>query len=107
MINDDQRVFARVDSTGEVTQLESLDPRDPSEFSATLDPDFEIVGSVGQDAKAYATWSPVDHKEPATLQVKTIKDGAWKTVDTAYQGISGRATFFIGNPLEVEHQTGR
>ena len=104
VVNDDQRVFARVDSTGEVTQLESLNPRDPSEFSATLDPDFEIVGSVGQDAKAYATWSPVDHKEPATLQVKSIKDGTWRTVDTAYQGSSGMATFFIGNPLEVEHQ---
>ena len=38
------------------------------------------------------------------LQVKTIKDGTWKSVDTSTQRSDGTTTFDIADPLEVAHQ---
>jgi hypothetical protein len=58
----------------------------------------------GYHSKGSATWSPATNGASASLQVKSIKDGSWKTVATGKQNSSGKASFAISDPLEVQHQ---
>ena len=53
---------------------------------------------------ARAKFSPINTGAKTELQVKTIKDGAWKTISTDKQRASGYTYFQISDPLEVAHQ---
>jgi len=58
----------------------------------------------GYHARGSATFSPAKSGASAQLQVKSIKDGSWDTVATGKQDSSGKASFYIGDPLEVVHE---
>ena len=79
-------------------------PVTPVPSSALLDPNFTAAGSDGQDARAKATFAPVQNGASAQLQVKSIEDGSWDTIETGTQNADGQASFYISDPLEVEHQ---
>ena len=94
-----QTLFAEVTSTNECTGTETVTPQ---ETGATLG-DFETAGSYGQAARVEAAFVPADSGASASLQVKRIGNGDWDTIETASQNSSGVASFYISNPLEVEH----
>ncbi len=98
-VNGDQRIFAR-SANGDVTEV---DPLEPAEGSALLDPNFQPVNG-GADARAFATFVPADEGADAVLQVRTINDPRWKTIERDAQDSNGKLSFFISDPLEVEHQ---
>ena len=58
----------------------------------------------GYHARGSATFSPAKSGASAQLQVKSIKSGSWSTVATGKQDASGKASFYIGDPLEVAHE---
>jgi hypothetical protein len=97
-VNGDQRVFAQ-SSGGLVTEIDFLDP---VSGNAVLNPISLQEGAGSHDAKA--TFSPITAGTKTELQVKTIKDGTWKTIATDTQRASGHTYFSIADPLEVEHQ---
>jgi hypothetical protein len=97
-VNGTQRVFAR-GSDGRVTEVDTLKP---VVISAVLNPISLQEGSGSHDAKA--TFSPINEGVKTELQVKTIKNGTWKTIATDRQRASGHTYFSISDPLEVEHQ---
>ncbi|MGH3457127.1 CotH kinase family protein [Aeromicrobium sp.] len=99
-VNGTQQLFART-SAGQCTEVQTVDP---VASSALLDPKFTPAGSDDQDARARATFVPARPGAEAELQVKTIKDDVWKTIETATQNSSGVANFYISDPLEVEHR---
>ncbi len=99
-VSGDQKVFAR-SSSGLVTEIDTLNPV-PS--NALLDPNFTAAGSGGQDARAKATFEPAKSGASASLQVKSLKDGSWYTIETGTQNSGGVATFYISDPLEMKHQ---
>ena len=99
-VEEAQKIYAQLPN-GNRTEVDTLTPV-PS--SALLDPNFTPAGSVGQDARAKATFEPAQPGSSAELQIKSIKDGSWDTIDTGTQDANGVATFYISDPLEVEHE---
>ena len=99
-VDDAQKIFAQLPN-GNRTEVDDLDP-EPS--TALLDPDFTPAGSEGQDARAKATFDPAQPGSAAELQIKSIKDDTWDTIETGRQDANGMVTFYISDPLEVEHQ---
>ena len=69
-----------------------------------LDPTFTPAGSEGQDARAKATFDPATPGASASLQVKSLKDGSWYTIETSQQDSNGVASFYISDPLEMKHE---
>jgi len=67
-----------------------------------LNPISLQTGSGSHDAKA--TFAPINTGAKTELQVKTIKNGTWKTIATDTQRASGHTYFSISDPLEVQHQ---
>ena len=96
-----QTLFAYIAAKNTCTEKHEITPV-PS--SALLDPNFTPAGSNGDDARAKASFAPADNGAKTELQVKTIKDGVWKTIETSSQNSSGETTFYISDPLEVNHQ---
>ena len=68
--------------------------------SGVLDP--IALDTNGHDARAKFT--PIETGVKTELQVKSIKDGSWKTISTDKQRASGYTYFQISDPLEVSHQ---
>ena len=98
-VSGNQKVFAR-GSDGRVTEIDHLKP--VADLSGVLNPISLQEGSGSHDAKA--TFSPINAGTKTELQVKTIKNGTWKTIATDTQRASGHTYFSIADPLEVEHQ---
>jgi hypothetical protein len=98
-VNGDQKVFAMA-TGGDMTEVDTLEPTVAGPSGVVLDP----ITTSGADARATAKFSPVDSGALTRLQVKTIKDGTWKSVDTGTQRSDGTTSFYIADPLEVQHE---
>ena len=100
MGTDTESFYALITDNNRCTQKVEIDP---IESDAVLDEPFEQAGNGGEDARARATFTPANEGAQAELQVKTIKDGSWKTIKSSSQNSSGQVSFYISDPLEIEH----
>ena len=71
-----------------------------------------VLTYAGNGKSASATFTPASSGQSASLQMLTIKTTetnetstpSWRTIATAKQNSSGKATFSISDPREVSHQ---
>ena len=106
---EEQTVQVRDDSTSRTDSTGEID-LDPTTTTGVLDPITN--NSTGTSGSAVARFAPARSGQATQLQARTIATdmtnempaAAWKTIASSTQDATGKTTFPLSNPMEIEHQ---